>query len=108
MNLRLGDAKDIDGIFEGVLGFNRLSILDLSANGHQPMASPDGKVLLTLNGEIYNAFDYKNELTEWGYRFKSTTDTEIVLALYLKYGFEGMLNRLNGMFAIVIVDLMKK
>ncbi len=95
----------IDGRFEGILGFNRLSILDLSANGHQPMASPDGKVLLLLNGEIYNAFDYTRELEEWGYRFRSTTDTEVVLALYLRYGFEGMLSRLNGMFAIVIADL---
>jgi asparagine synthase (glutamine-hydrolysing) len=93
--------------FDGVLGFNRLSILDLSSNGHQPMVSADNKTLLTLNGEIYNAFDFKNELENWGYRFKSTTDTEIVLALYLKYGFEGMLNRLNGMFAIVIIDLGK-
>lgn len=95
----------IEGKFEGILGFNRLSILDLSANGHQPMASPDGKVLLLLNGEIYNAFDYTRELEEWGYRFRSTTDTEVVLALYLRYGFEGMLSRLNGMFAIVIADL---
>lgn len=94
--------------YEGILGFNRLSILDLSFNGHQPMLSPDNRVLLTLNGEIYNAFDYKHELTEWGYRFKSTTDTEIVLALYLKHGFEGMLYRLNGMFAIVIIDLEKQ
>ena len=92
-------------IMKAVLGFNRLSILDLSVNGHQPMASPDEKVLLTMNGEIYNAFDYKKELTDWGYRFKSTTDTEIVLALYLKYGFRGMIDRLNGMFAIVIADL---
>jgi asparagine synthase (glutamine-hydrolysing) len=103
--LMFGEPQSITGVFEGVLGFNRLSILDLSANGHQPMASQDGKVLLTLNGEIYNAFDYKLELTQWGYRFKSTSDTEIALALYLRYGFEGMLNRLNGMFAIVVVDL---
>ena len=47
------------------------------------MVSPDNKVILAFNGEIYNAFDYKNELKEWGYKFKSTTDTEIVLALYL-------------------------
>lgn len=104
------DVKEphaVDSMFEGVLGFNRLSILDLSYNGHQPMVSPDNKVFLALNGEIYNAFDYKEELEDWGYKFKSTTDTEIVLALYLKYGFEDMLNRLNGMFAIVIVDLKK-
>ena len=105
------DTKKIRSVedgFEGMLGFNRLSILDLSENGHQPMVSPDGKVILTLNGEIYNAFDLKPELEEWGYRFKSTSDTEVVLALYLKYGFEGMLNRLNGMFGIVISDLGEK
>lgn len=106
--LEFGQPQAISGIFEGILGFNRLSILDLSLNGHQPMRSPDGKILLTLNGEIYNAFDYKPELTKWGYKFQSTTDTEIVLALYLKIGLEGMLNRLNGMFAIVIVDLHAK
>jgi asparagine synthase (glutamine-hydrolysing) len=72
------------------------------------MVSPDGKVVLTLNGEIYNAFDYKQELVSWGYKFKSTTDTEVVLALYLRYGIEGMLNRLNGMFAIVVADLEKQ
>jgi asparagine synthase (glutamine-hydrolysing) len=99
------EERPIDGSFEGILGFNRLSILDLSMNGHQPMVSPDNKVLLTLNGEIYNAFDFSKELTNWGYRFKSTSDSEIVLALYLKYGFEGLLERLNGMFAIVIIDL---
>ena len=103
--LTVDEPVQIDRDYEAVLGFNRLSILDLSMNGHQPMASPDSKVLLTLNGEIYNAFDYKKELTDWGYRFKSTTDTEVVLALYLKYGFRGMIDRLNGMFAIVIADL---
>ena len=100
--------EGVESRFEGVLGFNRLSILDLSINGHQPMASPDQKVLLTMNGEIYNAFDLKPELEEWGYRFKSTSDTEVVLALYLKYGFEGMQSRLNGMFAIAVVDLEKQ
>ena len=104
---RVEKPVSIEGNFEGILGFNRLSILDLSKNGHQPMASPDKKVLLTMNGEIYNAFDYTKELQDWGYIFKSTSDTEVVLALYLKYGFEGMLNRLNGMFAIVIADLGK-
>lgn len=98
----------IDRDYNGVLGFNRLSILDLSINGHQPMVSPDGEVILMLNGEIYNAFDFKAELETWGYSFKSQTDTEVVLALYLKYGFEGMQCRLNGMFAIVITDLRKK
>ena len=62
MEMNVQEPEAISGTFEGVLGFNRLSILDLSLNGHQPMASPDGKVLLTLNGEIYNAFEFKKEL----------------------------------------------
>jgi asparagine synthase (glutamine-hydrolysing) len=103
--LQVNEITGIPGSYEGVLGFNRLSILDLSLAGHQPMVSPDEKVLLVLNGEIYNAFDYKSELENWGYRFKSKSDTEVVLALYLKYGFDDMLMKLNGMFAIVIIDL---
>jgi len=100
--------ESVENNFEGVLGFNRLSILDLSRNGHQPMVSPDNNVILALNGEIYNAFDFRKELEEWGYRFRSTTDTEIVLALYLKFGFVGMLQRLNGMFAIIVIDLVRR
>ena len=87
-----------------IFGFNRLSILDLSPMGHQPMISPDEKVVLMMNGEIYNAFDYKDELIQKGHSFKSTSDTEIVLHLYMEYGIEGMINRLNGMFALAIYD----
>ncbi len=107
VELEMKSPVPVDKMFNAVLGFNRLSILDLSVNGHQPMASQDQKVFLTLNGEIYNAFDYQTELIQWGYSFKSTSDTEVVLALYLKYGIEGLLERLNGMFAIVIIDLHK-
>ncbi len=115
-NLNTGLAREYDHKtpvsleenFDGIFGFNRLSILDLSQNGHQPMMNPDKNVILMLNGEIYNAFDYKNELEKWGYRFKSTSDTEIVLALFLRYGLEGMLERLNGMFAVVMADLRGK
>jgi asparagine synthase (glutamine-hydrolysing) len=102
------ENRTLDGAFEGMLGFNRLSILDLSANGHQPMCSPDGNVILMLNGEIYNAFDLKPGLEADGCRFKSTTDTEVVLYLYLKYGFQGMVEKLNGMFGIVVADLREK
>lgn len=93
------------GIFEGALGFNRLKILDLSEHGHQPMANADGTVVIAFNGEIYNAFDYTRELEASGFRFRSRTDTEVILYLYEKFGLDGMLERLNGMFAIVIVDL---
>jgi len=97
--------EEVDVTFEGIVGFNRLSIIDLSLNGHQPMCTNDGKVILVFNGEIYNAFDYKSELESDGYRFKSSSDTEVIIALYLRYGFDGMITRLNGMFAIVLIDL---
>ena len=91
-----------------VLGFNRLSILDLTINGHQPMFSPDRRVMLMLNGEIYNAFEFKKELQAKGHSFKSTSDTEVLLHLYLEYGIELMLEKLNGMFALAIYDFSNK
>lgn len=87
-----------------IFGFNRLSILDLSPAGHQPMINHEAKVALMMNGEVYNAFDFKPELIEKGYDFKGNSDTEVVLNLYLEYGLDGMLERLNGMFAIAIYD----
>lgn len=92
---------------DAMFGFDRLSILDLSMNGHQPMKSPDGKVIVLFNGEIYNAFDYRRELELDGVRFHSTSDTEILLHLYLKYGIERLPEKLNGMFGICICDLRK-
>ena len=86
------------------LGFQRLRILDLSARGDQPMTSPDGSTALLLNGEIYNACDFKSELQRDGYRFRTATDTEIVLALYERDGLDGMLERIDGMFALVMAD----
>ncbi|AGF78359.1 asparagine synthase, glutamine-hydrolyzing [Desulfocapsa sulfexigens DSM 10523] len=100
--------KKKNGSFEGGLGFNRLSILDLSSDGHQPMCNHDGSIFIAFNGEIYNAFDYQKELSAAGYTFRSKTDTEVVLYLYEHIGFEAMLDRLNGMFAICIVDLNKR
>ena len=92
------------GIPDTALGCHRLKIVDLSSRGHQPMTSPDGSTALLFNGEIYDAFDYKAELEREGYRFRSATDTEVILALYEREGLERMLERLNGMFAIVIAD----
>lgn len=88
----------------GMLGFDRLSIRDLSLLGHQPMKSSDGNVILAFNGEIYNSDQFREELKREGYIFQSKTDTEVILNLYLKYGLRGMLDRLNGMFAICLVD----
>src|SRR5215210_4683480 len=86
------------------LGFSRLKILDLSALGHQPLTTADGSIALLFNGEIYNALDNKAELERDGYRFRIGTDSEVILALYEREGLERMLERLNGMFAIVIAD----
>ncbi len=92
-------------LFEGGLGFNRLSIQDLSPNGHQPMANADKTIFIAFNGEVYNAHDYRPELEAAGFHFRSTSDTEVILYLYEKYGIEECLKRLNGMFAFAIADL---
>ena len=99
------NPEAIESEFHGIFGFNRLSILDISKNGHQPMINKEKNVILMLNGEIYNAFDFKKELESFGYNFKSTTDTEVILYLYIQYGLNGFLERLNGMFTIAIADL---
>ena len=80
------------GIPDTALGFHRLKIVDPSARGHQPMTSPDGSTALVFNGEIYDAFDYKAELERAGYRFRSGTDTEVILALYERGGSSGCSN----------------
>lgn len=85
------------------LGHARLSILDLSPLGHQPMLSGDGKVLLVFNGEIYNFFELRQELEGKGYVFRGHSDTEVLLNLYLEQG-EGMLPLLNGIFAFALWD----
>jgi asparagine synthase (glutamine-hydrolysing) len=92
------------GIPDTALGFQRLKILDLSARGHQPMTSPDGSIALLFNGEFYDAFDYRAELERDGYRFRSGTDTEVILALYQRDGLERTIERLEGMFALVLAD----
>ena len=106
LSLRQGEiAADAEAAADAVIGFHRLKILDLSERGHQPMVNPSGTVVLACNGEIYNAFGFKPELEAAGFRFRSRTDTEVVLYLYERYGLEGMLDRVNGMFAMVIADL---
>ena len=83
------------------LAQRRLAIMDLSALGHQPMHSPDGRVSVVYNGEIYNFKKLKEELSD--YPFISACDTEVILAAYLKWGIDGI-KRLNGMFAMGIFD----
>lgn len=83
------------------LAQRRLSIMDLSPLGHQPMHSANGRISVVYNGEIYNFQELKEELKD--YPFRSTCDTEVIIAAYLKWGID-CISRLNGMFAICIFD----
>src|SRR5437868_12403908 len=85
------------------LGNNRLSIIDLSPAGHQPMSNEDGTVWVAYNGEVYNFAELRNELESDGHRFHSHTDSEILPHLYEKYGPK-MVSRLNGIFAFALWD----
>jgi len=88
------------------LGHRRLSILDLSEVGRQPMFSRDGRYVIIYNGEIYNYLELRNELKKIGYVFKTRTDTEVALYAYLEWG-EKSLDRFNGMWALAIYDTLK-
>ena len=85
------------------MGFRRLSILDLSEAGHQPMISQDGQYVLVFNGEIFNYVELREDLRQLGYQFRSSGDSEVLLAAYREWGRE-CLSRLNGMWAFVIYD----
>ena len=84
----------------------RLSIIDLSPGGHQPMSYWKNKLWITYNGEIYNYLELKEELTGHGYEFVSNSDTEVILAAYHMWGTD-CVNRFNGMWAFAIRDLIK-
>ena len=89
------------------IGFVRLSIRDLSINGHQPMWNDSKTAIITFNGEIYNSEELRaNYLSNEN--FVSTSDTEVLLKMYDVYGIDAMLPMLDGMFAFCIVDLRKK
>jgi asparagine synthase (glutamine-hydrolysing) len=86
-----------------IFGHRRLSILDLSPSGRQPMESADGRVCVTFNGEIYNFQELRREL-EGRYVFRSASDTEVLLYGYLEWGIEKLLARVQGMFAFALYD----
>ncbi|MFZ1728690.1 MAG: asparagine synthase (glutamine-hydrolyzing) [Bacteroidota bacterium] len=94
---------------DGSVGFGhrRLSIIDLSERGAQPMHSVDGRYSITFNGEIYNYKPLREELLAAGWRFHSDTDTEVLMGLYARHG-AAMLPRLRGMFAFTIWDHEKR
>ncbi|HEV2149057.1 MAG TPA: asparagine synthase (glutamine-hydrolyzing), partial [Longimicrobiaceae bacterium] len=85
------------------LGQTRLSIIDLSEAGHQPMSSPDGQVTLVYNGEVYNFRELRARLESQGAAFRGRSDTEVVLAAYLAWGLDA-LPLLDGMFALAVWD----
>jgi len=89
------------------IGNNRLSIIDISPAGHQPMCNEDGTVWVVYNGETYNFAELRQELVDDGHQFKSHTDTEVLVHLYEKYGVD-MVERMNGMFAFAIWDTKKR
>lgn len=103
-------GPDDRGIYEEpecLLGHRRLSILDLSPAGHQPMSSRDGRFIAVFNGEVYNFLELRRELEVDGVCFVTRTDTEVILALYAKEG-PACLDRFRGMFAIAIWDRLEK
>ncbi len=84
-------------------GHRRLSIIDLSVNGRQPMLNEDDSIVISFNGEIYNYREIKSELQAQHY-FKSTTDTEVIMHAYEEWGIEATLKKMNGMFAFALYD----
>ncbi len=98
------DGKYVDEKI--AMGFRRLSIIDLSDKGSQPIFNEDKSIVITFNGEIYNYMDLKKELLEAGHQFYTNTDTEVIVHGYEQWG-KDILNKLRGMFAFIIFDKKK-
>jgi asparagine synthase (glutamine-hydrolysing) len=103
-------GPDGGGVYEGpeaILGNRRLSVIDLSEAGAQPLSNENGRIWITYNGEVYNYADLRRALSECGHHFQSNTDTEVLVHGYEEWGPRGLLDRLRGMFAFAIYDLDK-
>ncbi len=103
MRHRGPDGIRVSRMPDFTLAFARLAIMDLSEQGMQPMFSCDNQVGIVFNGEIYGYQKLRNELLQKGYRFRSTSDTEVILNAYLEWG-EKFINRVDGMFGMAIYD----
>jgi asparagine synthase (glutamine-hydrolysing) len=103
-------GPDDDGFYidtDIALGFKRLAIIDLSAGGHQPMRSADGRYCMVFNGEIYNYVELGNELQNEGVHLRTDSDSEVLLEAYARYG-KDVVRRLRGMFAFAIWDTLSR
>lgn len=105
--ISLPSVDDFIGKTKLFLGHRRLSIIDPTPAGHQPMANDDKTLWIVFNGEIYNYIELRDELKNLGYRFNTSCDTEVIIKAYEAWG-EKCLDRFNGMWALVILDLKKK
>lgn len=101
------DDEGLEKLGGAVLGHRRLSFLDLSPAGHQPMADRSGRFWLVFNGEVYNFLELRAQLESAGATFKTNSDTEVILELYARHGTSA-LSELRGMFALAIWDTQDK
>ena len=107
-DLLRGDERRTAGSAIGriALGHRRLSIIDCTDSGHQPMSYADGRYWITYNGEVYNYRELREELSALGYGFRSESDTEVILAAYAAWGVN-CFSRFNGMWALAIWDTLE-
>ena len=103
------DGHWVDPASGVALGFRRLSIIDVSPSGHQPMLSASGRFVIIFNGEIYNYPELRAELTRnYDFRPRGNSDTEVMLGAFDAWGIEASLRRLNGMFALAVWDRIER
>jgi asparagine synthase (glutamine-hydrolysing) len=102
------DISETAGMtFNLLLGHRRLSILDLTPVGHQPMSYSNGRYWIIFNGDVYNYLELRADLQQKGYRFKTGTDREVILAAYQEWGVD-CVHKFNGMWAFALLDTKMK